>query len=272
MRLSEQAKTDKKAETDKLPWTWRNWMKWCHFWTYFWNFKEFYSLFIFIALVTRSPLFSKLRTCKVFGTPSTRINVTFGIPPFLSLGECGTREVRTLKTQLGWFLEVSINVSILIIIIQYSGSQAFWFFAYWQLNIIHTCNIPDMYIMYCSCYVSTALNVWLVFVLVRYCLCDSWWMTGEGQRKQQEKLGGWRSLGVTPLIDWKWLDFPTPIKYGHSLCKDQEINTKSPNIQHNVVHTTFFCFKKNYFITVFFTSNIYSTLSFLLNNRDSIQP
>ena len=115
MRLSEQAKTDKKAETDKLPWTWRNWMKWCHFWTYLWNFKEFYSLFIFIALVTRSPLFSKLRTCKVFGTPSTRINVTFGIPPFLSLGECGTREVRTLKTQLGWFLEVSINVSILLL-------------------------------------------------------------------------------------------------------------------------------------------------------------
>ena len=51
----------------------------------------------------------------MFGTPSTRINVTFGIPPFLSLGECGTREVRTLKTQLGWFLEVSINVSILLL-------------------------------------------------------------------------------------------------------------------------------------------------------------
>ena len=55
----------------------------------------------------------------MFGTLSTRINVTFGILRFLSLGECGTREVRTFKTQLDWYLELSMY--------QYSGNQTFDF-------------------------------------------------------------------------------------------------------------------------------------------------
>ena len=47
------------------------------------------SELIISEIVTRFSTLWPLRTCKVFGTPSTRINVTFGILPFLSLGECG---------------------------------------------------------------------------------------------------------------------------------------------------------------------------------------
>ena len=141
----------------------------------FWNLKEFYSLFI--AFVTRSPLFSKLRTCKVFGTLSTRINVTFGILPFLSLGiekrwASLASEVSTLWT-VGLVKSTHFEFCILTIE-HHTYLQQFWYVL--LLLCLDRAIYSDRDRDHCC----------LVFIFVWQCLCDSWWMTAQGQRKQHQ--------------------------------------------------------------------------------------
>lgn len=172
-------KQEKSDETDKLQWIERNWMK-----------IDVISELTFeiwrnsLFILPMSPDQRKLRTCKVFGTLSTRINVTFGILRFLSLGVAPAKWGEVFR---------GVNVSIF-------RQSNIWFLHTdkWTLCIL---DIPFLQqFWYCICFVVAVSrpgeerererdHSCLVLILVWECLCDSQWVTAQGQRKQHEKLG-----------------------------------------------------------------------------------